>query len=800
MHGVGRANPSYRCRRWTTGPPASAYGGATGRGNHQHQPSGFPPPLTPPHKGEGDRAAVGALVAGLTWGGRMGAMVTILDKRAPRHPEKAQPAGYAGAAQAGLDPRARAGGVAGYGETRRVVRAHGLVTVCEEAACPNIGECWAKSHATMMIMGDICTRACAFCNVATGMPGPLDPSEPEHVADAVAKLGLEHVVITSVDRDDLADGGAEHFAPWSAPSARRTPATTVEVLTPDFLRKAGAVETVVAAKPDVFNHNLETVPRLYLSIRPGARYFASLRLLQRVKELDPTSSPSPASWSGSARSGRRCCRSWTTCAAAGVDFLTIGQYLQPTRKHAEVERFVPPDEFKALETPARQGLPDGVGKPADPLLLPRRRGLRAAAGGAVCGARVARAIRRTPHAAHPRHRLERHRQVDVGAQDRPQARAPRDPSRPRVLAAGLGGDGAGRVAGARRAPGGRRSLGNGRQLQRHVSIRVPRAEAIVWLDLSRRIYFPRAVWRIVQSNGRVRPDLAPGCPEKVDLEFLFKWVWTYPTRSRPRDLEPDREPAGANPRRGVADAAAGAGVRRRAARDPGVAPRRGRLMPAFSTTRRVAFTPRQMFDLVADVERYPQFLPLCEGLTVRKRERAGDNEVLICDMTVGYKAIRESFTSRVMLDPAALLVQAGSVPEYPSGPFRRGGEPLDLRRGARRAATSASSSPTSSNRCCCRHWSVACSTGCFAATRWPSRSVRGPSTVPLLRPGVYGGGGLAQGLAQEREGQPRGRRRGSQRGRYRRTGTPGAVFPRPCAPRPDARARPAWPRCRRRGR
>ena len=212
-------------------------------------------------------------------------MVTIVDTR-PRHPEKA------------LKPdspvlrkpswiRVKAPGSAAYGETKRIVREHNLHTVCEEAGCPNIGECWSKKHATMMIMGDTCTRACAFCNVRTGLPQPLDPEEPENVAEAVARLELEHVVITSVDRDDLADGGAAHFAAVIRAIRARTPATTIEVLTPDFLRKEGALEVVVEARPDVFNHNLETVPGLYLEIRPGARYFHSLRLLQRVKEIDP---------------------------------------------------------------------------------------------------------------------------------------------------------------------------------------------------------------------------------------------------------------------------------------------------------------------------------------------------------------------------------------------------------------------------------------------------------------------------------------------------------------------------------
>jgi lipoic acid synthetase len=239
-----------------------------------------------------------------------------------------------------------------YGETRKVLREHGLVTVCEEAACPNIAECWAQRHATMMIMGDTCTRACAFCNVATGLPGPLDAKEPDNVAEAIAKLGLEHVVITSVDRDDLADGGAEHFAQTIRAIRARTPSTTIEVLTPDFLRKDGAIETVVEARPDIYNHNLETVPGLYLKIRPGARYFASLRLLQRVKELAPAMFTKSGLMVGLGEERDEICQVMDDLRAADVDFLTIGQYLQPTRKHAEVKRFVPPDEFKALERTA----------------------------------------------------------------------------------------------------------------------------------------------------------------------------------------------------------------------------------------------------------------------------------------------------------------------------------------------------------------------------------------------------------------------------------------------------------------
>jgi lipoic acid synthetase len=279
-------------------------------------------------------------------------MVTILDRRGPRHPEKVnRPDTPVLRKPDWIRVRVPAAG-GRLGETRRILRAHGLVTVCEEAACPNIGECWAQSHATMMIMGDTCTRACAFCNVATGLPGPLDPREPDNVAAAIAELGLAHVVVTSVDRDDLADGGAGHFAQTIRAIRARTPATTIEVLTPDFLRKDGAVETVVAAGPDIYNHNLETVPRLYLEIRPGARYFASLRLLQRVKELIPAMFTKSGIMVGLGEERDEVLQVMDDLRCAQVDFLTIGQYLQPTRKHAEVKRFVPPEEFRALERTA----------------------------------------------------------------------------------------------------------------------------------------------------------------------------------------------------------------------------------------------------------------------------------------------------------------------------------------------------------------------------------------------------------------------------------------------------------------
>ncbi len=267
----------------------------------------------------------------------------------PRHPEKAhRPESALLRKPAWI--RVKAPGSPGYAQTQRIVREHGLHTVCEEAGCPNIGECWEKRHATFMIMGDVCTRACAFCNVKTGLPGALDAAEPAHVADAVAKLGLAHVVVTSVDRDDLDDGGAEHFARTIRAIRARNPATTIEVLTPDFLRKDGAVDTVVAARPDVFNHNLETVPSKYLTVRPGARYFHSLRLLQQVKERDPAMFTKSGIMVGLGEERNEVLQVMDDLRAAEVDFLTIGQYLQPTRRHHPVVRFVPPEEFKAYET------------------------------------------------------------------------------------------------------------------------------------------------------------------------------------------------------------------------------------------------------------------------------------------------------------------------------------------------------------------------------------------------------------------------------------------------------------------
>ena len=246
--------------------------------------------------------------------------------------------------------RVKAPGSPKWAETQKIVKAEKLVTVCEEAGCPNIGECWEKKHATFMIMGDTCTRACAFCNVKTGVPEALDHEEPRKIAEAVAKLGLEHVVITSVDRDDLNDGGAEHFARVIRAIREASPTTTIEILTPDFLRKPGALEVVVAAKPDVFNHNLETVPGKYLTVRPGARYFHSLRLLQRVKELDPTIFTKAGIMVGLGEERNEVLQLMDDLRSAEVDFITIGQYLAPSRKHHAVIRFVTPDEFKSFET------------------------------------------------------------------------------------------------------------------------------------------------------------------------------------------------------------------------------------------------------------------------------------------------------------------------------------------------------------------------------------------------------------------------------------------------------------------
>ena len=249
--------------------------------------------------------------------------------------------------------RVKAPGRGVFEETAALMRENGLVTVCEEASCPNIGECWSQRHATMMIMGDTCTRACSFCNVRTGQPNPLDAGEPARVADAVARLGLRHVVITSVDRDDLDDGGAAHFAAVIREIRAAAPGTTIEVLTPDFLRKSGAVEIVAEARPDVFNHNLETVPRLYPTIRPGARYYQSLRLLDRVKQLEPSIFTKSGMMLGLGEARAEVLQVMDDLRIADVDFLTLGQYLQPTVKHAGVDRFVPPAEFEEFAASAR---------------------------------------------------------------------------------------------------------------------------------------------------------------------------------------------------------------------------------------------------------------------------------------------------------------------------------------------------------------------------------------------------------------------------------------------------------------
>jgi len=270
----------------------------------------------------------------------------------PRHPEKAHRPDNPVQRRKPEWIRVKAPTSAEYHETRALMRGLNLHTVCEEAACPNIGECWKRKHATFMILGSVCTRACAFCNVATGRPDKLDPHEPEHVAEAVRKLGLTHVVITSVDRDDLDDGGAMQFVRTIEAIRKSSPHTTIEILTPDFLRKDGALELVVAAKPDVFNHNLETVPRLYPTIRPGARYYHSLRLLDRVKQLDPSIFTKSGIMVGLGEDRVEVMQVMDDLRSAEVDFLTIGQYLQPTPKHAAVDRFVTPEEFKAYESMA----------------------------------------------------------------------------------------------------------------------------------------------------------------------------------------------------------------------------------------------------------------------------------------------------------------------------------------------------------------------------------------------------------------------------------------------------------------
>jgi lipoyl synthase len=282
-------------------------------------------------------------------------MTTSLSGPPLRHPEKA----------AGPDNpsprkppwiRVKAPGSPEYHATRRLVRELGLHTVCEEAACPNIGECWTERHATMMILGATCTRACTFCNVATGRPERVDPHEPARVGEAVARLGLAHIVVTSVDRDDLADGGAGHFALTIAAIRAAAPATTIEVLVPDFLKKDGAIERVVAARPDVLNHNLETVPRLYAEVRPGARYFHSLRLLDQAKRLDPALFTKSGLMVGLGEERGEVLQVMDDLRSAEVDFLTIGQYLQPTPKHHRVDRFVAPEEFESYR---RQALGKG---------------------------------------------------------------------------------------------------------------------------------------------------------------------------------------------------------------------------------------------------------------------------------------------------------------------------------------------------------------------------------------------------------------------------------------------------------
>ena len=284
--------------------------------------------------------------------------MTLLDrfdgsKARPRHPEKARlPDTPVLAKPAWI--RVRAPGAHAFDATRDVLRAHRLTTVCEEAACPNIGECWGKRHATFMLMGEICTRACAFCNVATGKPGALDRGEPLRVAQAVAALNLAHVVVTSVDRDDLDDGGAAHFAATIAAIRTARPATSIEVLTPDFLRKEGALEIVLAAAPDVFNHNVETVPSLYRRIRPGADYRHSLRLLARAKEISPMAFTKSGMMVGLGETRDEVFAVMDDLRAACVDFLTIGQYLQPTRKHAAIDRFVTPEEFQSYRRIAEE--------------------------------------------------------------------------------------------------------------------------------------------------------------------------------------------------------------------------------------------------------------------------------------------------------------------------------------------------------------------------------------------------------------------------------------------------------------
>lgn len=278
--------------------------------------------------------------------------IKVLNKK-QRHPEKAHRPDNPVQRKKPDWIRAKSPTSDGYKQTHEILERLNLTTVCQEAACPNVGECWTKQHATMMIMGDTCTRSCSFCNIATGKPEALDPFEPQRVAVAVMELGLKHVVITSVDRDDVEDGGAEHFEKTIERIRDMAPDTTIEILTPDFRRKENSIDRVARAKPDVFNHNLETVPRLYTKIRPGSRYFSSLRLLQRVKETDPTIFTKSGIMVGLGEEKDEVLQVMDDLRAAGVDFLTIGQYLQPTPKHAAVERFVTPEEFASYETIAR---------------------------------------------------------------------------------------------------------------------------------------------------------------------------------------------------------------------------------------------------------------------------------------------------------------------------------------------------------------------------------------------------------------------------------------------------------------
>jgi lipoic acid synthetase len=285
-------------------------------------------------------------------------MVTVIDrvsavKARPRHPERV------GRPHTPVSPkppwiRVKAPGAHGFDATRATLRRHRLHTVCEEAACPNIGECWEKRHATVMIMGDVCTRACAFCNVATGRPAKLDVGEPERVAAAIAELALSHVVVTSVDRDDLCDGGATHFARTIEAIRTAAPETTIEILTPDFMRKPGALEIVIAARPDVFNHNMETVPSLYRRIRPGADYSHSLAVLREAKRLDPMLFTKSGIMVGLGETDDEIAALMDDLRAMEVDFLTIGQYLQPTRKHAAIDRFVPPETFETYRRMANE--------------------------------------------------------------------------------------------------------------------------------------------------------------------------------------------------------------------------------------------------------------------------------------------------------------------------------------------------------------------------------------------------------------------------------------------------------------